>query len=50
MLMMSGIVVAMMMMMDVVAMAMLGMARLGARKFKERFNVVMIGIERFQGV
>jgi hypothetical protein len=44
------VMVVAMMMVDVVAMAMLGMAWLGARKFKERFNVVIIGIERFQGV
>jgi hypothetical protein len=38
------------MVVDVAAMAMLGMVWLGARKLKQRLNVVVVGVEGFQGV
>jgi hypothetical protein len=34
----------------VAPMAMLGMVWLAARKFKQRLNVVIVGVESFQGV
>ena len=37
-------------MVDVMSMAMLGTVWLGARKLKQRLNVVIVGIECFQGV
>ena len=43
-------VVTGMMMMDVMSMAMLGMVCLAARKLKQRLNVIIIGVESFQGV
>jgi hypothetical protein len=45
-----GITVDVVDVVGVAAMAMLGMVWLAARKLKQRLNVVIVGVESFQGV